>query len=155
MVSLNFNASQHEPMNGGFEPLPAGQYLACITGSQMKDTKRRDGRYLELEIEIIDGQCKGRKVWDRLNLENKNQEAVAIAQGRLSAICHAVNVMEAQDSSQLHNIPMLVKVKQTKRPDTGDVSNDVVAYFNHKDKMAELQGTPPNRAPYAHDDAPF
>ena len=75
-----FNANNApEPMS--FDPLPEGEYMATITGSEMKATIKGDGSYLSLEYTIIDGPYANRKVWDNLNLDNPNAKAVTIAQG--------------------------------------------------------------------------
>lgn len=52
------------------------------------------GEYLQLEFEIIEGEYRNRKVWTRLNINNPNPDAVRMAQADLSAICHAVNVIQ-------------------------------------------------------------
>ena len=108
MATLQFDANQVEPQ-APLEPVPSGLYNVMIVESDMKPTKAGDGRYLELVLQIIDGQYKGRKLWDRLNLFSKNQTAVQIAQSTLSAICHAVNVIQLQDSQQLHDKPLSAK----------------------------------------------
>lgn len=122
-----FDANTVEP-NDSFDPLPNGDYLCVISSSEMKPTKSGDGSFLELEMEVIDGPCKGRKVWDRLNLNNANETAVRIAQGTLSAICRAVNVLTPTDSCELHDIPLVVKVVCKKRADTGEMTNEVKGY---------------------------
>ena len=71
----NFNANEVEP-NTSFDPLPAGKYLAAVTASEMKPTKKGDGSYLEVELTILEGEYKDRKVWDRLCLNNPNATAV-------------------------------------------------------------------------------
>ena len=48
----NFNANEVEPTTA-FEPLPAGKYLAAITASEVKATKKGDGNYLELEFTVL------------------------------------------------------------------------------------------------------
>jgi hypothetical protein len=105
-----FDAANHAPREA-VDVLPDGQYIAIIEASEWKKTKKGDGAFLELTLQVVDGACKGRKVWDRLNLDNPNAVAVEIAQGTLSAICHATGVMKVSDSSQLHSVPMLVRVK--------------------------------------------
>lgn len=92
-------------------PLPTGDYLAIISGSDMKPTKTGTGEYLELEHTVIEGPAKGRKFWARLNLQNANSTAVAIAQQHLAQIRHATGVLQPTESFQLHNIPMLVRVE--------------------------------------------
>jgi hypothetical protein len=128
MANLNgFNAHDVEP-NSSFEPIPAGKYLAAITASETKQTKSGNGSYLELTFSILDGDYKGRQLWSRLNLENPNATAVKIAQGDLSAICRAVNVMKPNDSVDLHNLPLVISVKLKKRSDSDELSNEIRGY---------------------------
>lgn len=110
MSLLNFDARNVQPA-ADMAPIPAGEYPAIIVDSAMKETKDRTGQYLELTHEVIDGPFKGRKVWARLNLVNKNPTTVQIAQQHLSAICHAVGRLTVQDSSELHNVPHLIRVE--------------------------------------------
>ena len=128
MAQLNgFDARNVEPM-GDFDAIPAGKYVAVVSGSEMKPTKKNDGSFLELTFEVIEGEYKGRKLWARMNPENPSPEAVRIARGELSSICRAVGVMQPKDSVELHNLPLVVTVKQKKREDTGEVVNEVKGY---------------------------
>ena len=126
MAILNFNANEVEP-SVGFEAIPAGKYLAVIVDSEMKSNRAGTGEYLQLEFEIIDGEYKNRKVWTRLNLNNPNPDAVRMARADLSAICHAVNVIQPGDSVELHNLPLTITVKCRKTPD-GDIVNEIKGY---------------------------
>jgi hypothetical protein len=127
MANLNgFNASQVEPATE-FDPLPVGKYLAVISASEMKPTKSGNGSFLELVFDVIEGEYKGRKLWARLNLDNANQTTVKIARAELSAICRAVGVLEPKDSCELHNLPLVITVKQKKDGD-GEVRNEVKGY---------------------------
>ena len=128
MATLNFDANAIQP-DTSFEPIPAGWYNAVIDESEMKPTRDGSGAYLVLRFNIIDGQYAGRKVFTRLNLRNQNPVAQDIAQKQLSTICHAVNVLNVQDSSQLHALPMQIRVKVTNDP-TGqyDPSNEISGY---------------------------
>ncbi|HHH75961.1 MAG TPA: DUF669 domain-containing protein [Phycisphaerae bacterium] len=128
MANLNgFNANDVEP-NAPFEPLPAGKYLTAITASEMKATKKGDGNYLQLEFDVLEGDCKGRKVWDRLCINHPNDLTQKIARGNLSAICRAVGVMQPGDSVDLHNIPLMITVKCKKREDNGEITNEIKGY---------------------------
>jgi hypothetical protein len=128
MANLNgFDASQVEP-SASFEPIPAGKYLAAITESEMKPTKNGSGSYLQLTFTILEGEYKNRVAWARLNLANPNATAVKIARSELSAICHAVGVMQPRDSLELHNVPLLITVKVKKREDTGELTNEIKGY---------------------------
>lgn len=123
----DFNATEVEPL-GEFKPIPEGKYLAAIVDSVEKQTKAGTGSYLELKLEVLDGEFKGRNLWSRLNLNNPNQQAVDIARAELSAICHAVGVMTPDDSLELHDIPMTITVKCKNRADNGQITNEVKGY---------------------------
>ena len=140
MVDLSgFNANEVEPSQD-FTPIPAGEYLAAVTASEMKDTKANDGsQYLELTFQILDGEYKNRNLWARLNLKNKSDVAMKIAEGELSAICRAVGVMIPKDSNDLHNLPLILKVSQKKRTDNGELTNEIKGY-KKKDGAAASSG---------------
>jgi hypothetical protein len=119
-----FNADDVDP--NSYEALPPGTYEVMITGSEWKETKNGEGQYLELTLQVLDDGFSGRLIWDRLNLVNKNDKAVEIAQQTLSSICRAVNVPRPSDSSDLHDIPLMVKVKQGEY--NGEITNEVKGY---------------------------
>lgn len=140
-----FDASQVQP-GGGFEVIPAGEYRAMIVDSAMEQAKT-GGQFLKVSVQIIDGPHSGVVLFDRLNLINSNPKAVEIAQRTLSAICHAVGVMQVQDSAQLHNRPLVIRVayKEGGEPDgKGGVygpSNEIKQY------KAVSQSFPQQQAP--------
>ncbi len=132
-LGMNFDANSVAPATT-FEVLPAGKYEVQIVQSEMKTTKDGHGSYLHLEMAILSGEHANRKLFDRLNLINNNQQAVEIAQRTLSAICHAIGVMNVDDSEKLHFKPMLVDVKvKPAGPDKQGVhreaQNEVKGYF--------------------------
>ncbi len=142
MANLNgFNATEVEP-TGNFEPIPAGKYPAAITESEMKPTKNGGGSYLQFTFTITDGEYKNRVLWARLNLNNPNATAVKIAMSELSAICHAVGVMQPRDSVELHNLPLVIVVKLRKREDTGELTNEIKGY-ERKASTGQAQTAPP------------
>ena len=106
----NFDATRIEPASGVFTPIPMDDYLVQIVESSMADTKKGDGRFLKLTFEVADGEFKGRRIFEQLNLVNQNTQTVEIAQRTLSAICRAVGVLHPKDSAELHNIPFVVSV---------------------------------------------
>lgn len=150
MANLNgFNAHEVEP-NAVFDPLPAGKYLAAITASELKPTKSGDGSYLELTFEVLEGEFRGRKVWDRLCTNHPNPTTVKIARSNLSAICRAVGMMQPRDSVDLHNLPLFITVKVKKRNDTGELTNEIKGY------EAKTSSQPqPQQAPVASNTPPW
>ena len=89
-----------------YSAVPAGRYRIMATSSDMKPTKNGAGNYLQIEYDIQAGEHQGRKLFERLNLDNPNQTAVDIAYRTLGEICKAVGKLQITDSMELHNIAM-------------------------------------------------
>lgn len=121
-----FDASQVEP-DTAFELLPAGDYKVFISSAVDKPTKSGNGSYLELQLEVLDGEHKGRRLWDRLNLVNPNEMAVDIARRQLSAICRAIGVLQPKSEAELQGKPLLCKVAIEKDKE-GNSQNRVKGY---------------------------
>lgn len=130
MAILNFNARQVEPATGAQDALPAGYYPVIMEKSDMEPTKSGAGQFLKCQFLIIDGPHKGKRLFDRLNIVNADPTTVEIAFKKLSAIAHAVNILDVQDSAQLHNIPLKVKIKVRPADGQYEAGNDITAYKN-------------------------
>jgi hypothetical protein len=63
-----------------------------------------------------------------LNLKNPNSVAVDIANKTLSSICYAVGVMNPNDSEELHDRPLEVKLAVKPPRDNYDATNEVKGY---------------------------
>jgi hypothetical protein len=131
-----FNANDVDP-NEPMQPVPAGTYMAMIIDQKDKDGRRVDDRQpsksgngdlAHFVFEILEGQYKGRKVHERLNLWNNNETARKIAWGDMSAICRAVGVMTPNDTSDLHNIPLEIIVGVTNPNAEGKQYNEINGY---------------------------
>ena len=129
MVVLNFDADQVDPMNE-FDPVPTGEYIAVITGTEEKVTRKGDGKYLEFTFQIIEGIYSNRLVWTKLNLDNPNERTVQYARATLAAICQAVSVTKPKDSSELHNLPLVIDV--TLKEYSDKMTNDIKNYSKTK-----------------------
>lgn len=131
MATLSFDATQVQPQ-AAFEPLKSGWYVAQITDSDLVQTRAGDGHYLKLELTLIGDhngeKSNARKVWTNLNIDNKNEVAVKIAQEQLSAICHAIGRLQVGDSAELHGQPLMVRLKVRPATDNYDASNDVSGF---------------------------
>ena len=141
-----FNPSQH-PDPDQRMTVPSGKYLAMITASEEKINSKGTGYYLELRLKIVDGEFKDTPLWARLNLKNPNETAVKIAQSELAMICRATGVDEPRDSSDFHDLPILIDVKKVARKDIpGEHSNEIKAYYNKLSGAAQApnpaQATP-------------
>ena len=137
----SFDASQVEP-KGDYRPVPPGEYKVQITSSEFCQTSTGNGHQLKLEMEILEGDQAGRRLYDRLNLDNPNAQAVEIAQRTLSAICHATGKLQVNDSVDLHLVPMSIQVG-VKPPKDGYSEKNTIRYL-----------VPDKTAPAAHQPAP-
>lgn len=122
-----FNANDIDTTST-YDALPAGTYVAVISASEMRQNRSGTGEYLKLEFTLVEnGRHDGRKVWANLNLKHPNPTTVEIARKDLASICKAVGVMAPQDSAELHDIPLLIRVATRTLPD-GTTQNDVKGY---------------------------
>lgn len=127
-LGQNFNSSQHDDMSDTPEPVPAGDYLMKIVKSEIKETKAKTGKYISFEIDIIQGEYKGRKVWTNLNIINPNTVAVEIAQKELATICRACGKSAIQDTNEVHNIPFIGSVKFVNAKGSWPEKNEMTGY---------------------------
>jgi hypothetical protein len=131
MTSFAFDvtsAPDLAPAPSKYAPIPAGDYKAMITESEMKPTRAGTGQYLQLVWEITDGQHTDRKIWDRLNLVNSNPTAVDIAKRDLASIMRAVGLEKIDDTEQLHYKEVMITVTVRKGDNGYEDSNEIKAY---------------------------
>ena len=101
----NFNADDVPKGNA----IPDGTEAVCLaTNATDHETKDSGGAYLKLEVEVVEGPFKGRKVWPMFNLRNSNPEAVRIAKVQLAQLCLAIGCPRPNSNSELLNKPFRV-----------------------------------------------
>lgn len=102
-----------EAEDNPFAPIPEEWYPAEIIKSDYKATNAKDGHYIALNFKVLDGDHANRLLFANLNIDNKSDVAVKIGRADLKAICKAVGLpedYELEDTTDLHNIPILIKV---------------------------------------------
>lgn len=130
LTGLDFSKAQQ---GGAFTPIPAGEYKAMLTDSDIKPTKDGTGKRLSLRFVIMEGQYQNRLIFEGLNIVNKNPTAQGIALGQLSALKDAVGLPDASDSCELHNRPLTIKVA------IKDDQNVIKAYKKRSETNAQQQ----------------
>ena len=154
MANLNgFDASTVEPA-GDFSPIPEGIYTCGVVESSMEPNKAGTGSYLKMKIEVLEGEEKGRSVFEFLNLDHPNEKAVNIAKATLSSICRATGVMQPKDSMDLHDIPFDCKIVVTKGKDkegNDRMNNNIKKYATQGSLSAgdSAPATGKEKAPWA------
>lgn len=127
MPAIDFDVTAYEaqPVRSSWEPLPPGDYTACVTSTELKPTKAGNGEYIELTIEIMDGDYSGRKIWERLNVNNPSEQTMQIARSQLNQLATALNQLPLKDTDQLLEIPFTLTLDIDRKDNT---RNRVMGY---------------------------
>lgn len=116
-LGFDYDAPTEEPV-GNFDPLPAGDYIAQVIGSEIKDTRNRTGKILALTWEIVDGASEHRQFWQNINYLNDSPKAQEIGRKQLDEVAYSAGVTRLTDTDDLHFKPCLVRLKVS--PAQGD-----------------------------------
>jgi hypothetical protein len=94
-----------------FEPLPEGTYKAAIVNSELKETKAGTGDYYNFEYQILEGEHKGKKVWQMITRNNQSEKATLIGRKQFAGLKLALDKPVIKDTVELHNRALMIKVK--------------------------------------------
>ena len=161
MAQFSFDTNSAPKRENNYELLPAGWYTAQVTESELVALKSGQGQALKLTFEVLTDGYRNRKVWARLNVRHSGSaQAEQIAQQQLRELCESVGIVRMQDTVELHNKPVQIKVK-IRKDDTGQYEdqNEVTGFKPvggspaHGQAiaagMAQRAATPPANAPAA------
>ena len=111
MAKLNLDLSDVQADKGAGTTVPQDDYQVVITEAFMKATSAGTGHYLQVEMQVTEGEMKGANITDRFNLDNPNAKAVEIAKGQLKAVTEAIgHVGVLEDSDDLIGKPFKIRV---------------------------------------------
>lgn len=122
-----------ETEDATFKAIPLGWYRAKIVKSEVKQTKAKDGRYIAFTFKIIGGKYNKRLVFTNLNIVNKNETAVRIAESDLKKICEACGVEEMEDTQEVHDIEMGIKLSIKAATAQFPEGNEIKDYCNESE----------------------
>lgn len=124
-LGFDYDAPTEEPVSN-FDPLPAGDYVAQVIGSEIKDTRNRTGKILALTWEVVDGPSEHRQFWQNINYLNDSPKAQEIGRKQLDEVAYSAGATRLTDTDDLHFKPCLVRLKVS--PAQGDfpAKNEVV-----------------------------
>lgn len=121
-------------MKGGVV-YPKGDYLVEIIDSDWVKTKKGDGHFVKLTMEILKGDYKGRKYYQNVNLDNPNPAAVEMAENEWASIHTAIGKSKAvKDTKELHKKPFIMSLYVKTDKETKEESNGVTGYSSVSDK---------------------
>ena len=92
-------------------PIPPGWQSAHIVEASYKEVLNNStSTYMLAVFEIIEGEHKGRKIFQNVTLTNQNQQAVEIGQRLLTDICNALKIGPLKNLEVLLYKPMKVRI---------------------------------------------
>jgi hypothetical protein len=134
---VNINAKQiNDEDKKKYGTVPDGEYVSMMTDYETKSGPK--GEYLSASFQIVDGEFKNRKIFDRYFI-NASPAAVAIAHSKWSAIGISVGIETIKNLDQLLNKPFLMKIGTEKGE--GDYPDKNV-YKGAKPLKADLTARP-------------
>ena len=119
MSQLPENTKGYTGKENTFEAYPAGDYIGIIESSEFGETST-GGEMLTLIWQIIEGNFKGKKVYERLNLVNKNtgtEQQAWRAWNAIKKICGYEEHVHVPDASVCYNIPIGFELSITGKDD--------------------------------------
>jgi hypothetical protein len=104
--------TQTEEGTPGFQPLPAGGYVATIVDAKVGPLKSGKGQAVLLQWEVQGGANQGRLIFDRVIIAHESAEATKFGRRKLKDIADACGVKDSiTDLTVLLNKPCSIYVK--------------------------------------------
>lgn len=132
MAQFGFNPAEVPESENNFDPIPAGDYKVEIVESEVKQTNDFTGEYINFRLRVTDGPFQNRVLWDMAMIrsertDDKMQTALQIAREKIATMCKCAGRHAAQDSNELHNVPMIASVR-VKEDDKHGSKNEIRGY---------------------------
>ena len=140
-LSLDFATDAVEPQKA-FEPLPPGRYRVGVRKVSIKPTKAGNGKRLNVELCVLDGDCKGRVVFHGINIQHSTPQAQEIGRRELAGLLLAAGMPGARDMAQLVGVEVVASLKVRPARDGYEASNEVRGY----EPVGGAASTPPAAA---------
>lgn len=137
-----------------FEPVPLGKYPAEITESDYKETKAsiesggKNGFYESYTFTIIDGEFKGRKIFEKYNTTNPSPKAELFANEQMARLARILGCEGYTDTEQLHKKPLIVRLGINPAKGKYPAGNKVTAFYSIDEAGADLS-SPASQTPQA------
>lgn len=120
-----FDAEKAANEKSGFDVLPQGEYVVQVVESTRKE---KDGDItIVLKLLVMEGQYKGRYVWDTIGIQHTSEKWVAACRRRLGQAMMAFGITKPRDTEEIHFKSMLASVT-VREDDSGQVRNNVKKY---------------------------
>ncbi|MBY5992491.1 DUF669 domain-containing protein [Ferrimonas balearica] len=142
-MDFGFDPSQYQPSENNFSPLPRGEYPVLITGARMEDNQKRTGKLCIVELQVTDGQFKGRKLWHNMNIWHQSEQAQEIGRKELSGLLQAIGKPNSRNMAELQNTVCLAQVTLK------DGKNEIWGYAPIPGALAQQANQQPRQHQYS------
>lgn len=124
------------------DPLPPGEYPVIIEKAEIRNTKAGTGKYVWVQLRVIEGQHENRVAFHNMNIKNPNPTAEQIGRKDLAILAAAIGIT-LKDTSQLIDKAVVAKLK------VKDNDNAVVTYkpYGVAPKQPAADSAPSHAAP--------
>lgn len=136
MVSLRAYENVEVQEAPSREPLTAGVYKMAVVKCEL--IVKNGEEFIEVTFEIVEGDRKGRRHWERFMQKCENEVRIQIAARNFVNMGRAVGVDNLTDTDQLLDKPMMVNLKGS-----GKTNNNGVEYLNACDFAPAIAAVPP------------
>lgn len=107
--SAAFDSGKEEKMQE-FQCLPVGWYKVFINKDEIKQSKSTPTKYLQFNLQVIEGEYKSAPVIDRVFMQAASDEGKAFARRKLASICEACGKKVIKNTTELLRVPFMVKL---------------------------------------------
>lgn len=133
LIEINMDGVE-ESGSGDYELLPDGKYTAIMTESEVVPTRSGTGKILKATFTIFEEKYAGRKVFHNFNIENQSEKAQQIGLGQLKSCYLAMGLKSLPaDSSELHDLPLTIKVGRSKATEQYPERNEIKGWYPHRE----------------------
>lgn len=91
--------------------VPDGEYVATIVKSDVRLSRSHRSQCMRLLLKIAEGEFRGYQLYDCTFLKHSHLTPVLRGRAKLSTLCQATGVAAPGDTSQFHDIPISIIVR--------------------------------------------
>lgn len=100
-MNLDFNDLPEQEERKEFVLLPPGDYVVTIDEATVKETNKKNGKYINLKCKVSQGEYINKFVFGMIIFQHENEDAQRIGLSNLRIIFEQNNITSISDDSQL------------------------------------------------------
>lgn len=139
-ANLNMNLDDIDENQGGFEPIPEGEYPVLVEEMTVGPNRAETGIVIKVKFGIVEGTYTNRKVFQNFNWENPNEQAQLIGRGEFKRFCLAVGASTSPKSeAEFLDRPLRLRLGIRKDKNTGADVQSILKYIPYSKEVEARQ----------------